>query len=176
MRTFFLCSVVGLTGACSDTCGLGNQLNGRVYNAFIHPVEVDPLTDVDDLPPYASPGNGSLQIGFEWGAANTGPVTVILNGQGFEGEGIFYEQDCGNFSASWSGIYLGASLPNGQTTEHAIGVVGVFQFYEAADGSQVLSGELDWKETWQYGALQGEYLAPVAELRGQIPASAAAAN
>ncbi len=168
MRTLLLMSAALWAGACSDTCGLGNQLNGRSYDAFIHPVELDANTSIEGLPLYASPGNGPVTIGFEFGTANDGPITVFLDGQAFEGQGIFYEQDCGNFSASWSGIYVGEDQPNGVATEHAIGVVGVFQFYAAADGSQVLAGELDWKETWQFGDERGDYLAPVSELRGQI--------
>lgn len=176
MRTSLLIVAALTAGACSDTCGLGNQLNGRVYDAYIHPVEVDPATNIDGLPLYASPGNGTTQIGFEWGTANSGPITVFLDGQAFEGEGIFFEQDCGNFSASWSGVYIGPDQPNGVPTEHAIGVVGIFQFYEAADGAQVLAGDLDWKETWKFGTNQGDYLAPITELRGQIGGAAVTAQ
>ncbi len=65
---------------------------------------------------------------------------------------------------------------NGVASEHAIGVVGIFQFYQAQDGTQVLAGDLDWAETWRWGTATGNYSAPITELRGSIGGAAVTAT
>jgi hypothetical protein len=161
MRTLTIASLfVAMSVGCSENCGLGSQLNGKVYDAFVRPVEYV-VSDANTFPGAASPANGPLMLSFEWGSANVGPVTVFMDGQAFEGNGSFFEQECGNFQASWGGEYIA------EDSTHVFATAGQFQFFEE-DGQNFLAGQLDYLENYKSkdGQVAGSFTVPIAQLEG----------
>jgi len=163
MRTLFFVGIAALsTAGCSDSCGLGQQLNGSVYSVFIHPIEWE-FDNEEAFPGEASPANGAIELGFEWGVSSDGPITVFMGGQSFAGTGIFDEQECGNFIANWEGDYLSET-----GSEHAFKAAALFLFYD-----DVIEGQLSYAEAFRTPSNQvGAYRVPLGEIRGQLKATA----
>lgn len=165
MRHLLLAGVVALVASgCSDTCGLGSQLNGQTYSAFIHPIEWE-FDNEEAFPGAASPANGPVELTFEWGASSNGPITVVMDGQPFDGTGIFDEIECGNFVANWGGTYL-----SDEGTEHEFKAAALFMYYDT-----FLEGQLSYAEAFRNAQNQvGAYRVPLGEIRGELKATAGA--
>jgi hypothetical protein len=175
MRTVIATGVLAfLATGCSDTCGVGQQLNGQVYSAFIHPIEYDFGDNGEgeaNFPGAASPANGPIELSFEWGVANEGPITVYMNGQPFAGTGIFDEQECGNFIANWEGAEETSYIAEGGS-EHAFKAAALFMFYD-----DVLEGQLSYAEVYRTPRGEvGPYRVTLGEVRGQLKATAGGSN
>jgi len=150
--------VLGATvlGGCSDNCGLGSQLNGREYEVFVKAITYD-FQNEAAFPGEASPANGYMNLSFEWGTANEGPVTVFMDGQPFDGNGTFDDQECGNFVAQWEGEYLHES-----GSEHAFAAAALFLFYDT-----VLEGQLNYAENFRtVDDKVGSFNVELGEIRG----------
>ena len=167
MRTTLALGFVVLTATsagCSENCGLGNQINNLVYDAFIHPIGPWNITNADAFPAEASPGNGPLEFQIEWGATNQGPITVFMDGQSFDGDGVFFEQECGNIEIVWSGKYV-----SDVGSEHNFGARAQLQFYQGVIAGRVTR----YSETWSYRDEVGSYSAEASDLFGESQAAGA---
>jgi len=164
LSSLLLLGTTGLSGACSDTCGLGSQLNGIDYDVFVKAIEYD-IQNEAAFPGDASPANGFATLTFEWGTANEGPVTVFIDGQPFEGTGSFDDQECGNFTVQFEGDYLHES-----GSEHTFAAAGLFLFYE-----QVIEGQINWAENFRtVDGKVGSFNVPIGEVRGTQSGAAVA--
>jgi hypothetical protein len=170
MRTIHVVALAALGAAgagCSESCGLASQMNGATYEAFIHPVGPWEVENASIFPAEASPGNGPVAFGVEWGLSNTGPITVLMDGQAFDGEGVFYEQECGNFEITWAGQYLSEV-----GSEHNFAARAVIQFYDS-----VLAGRVyNYSESWKFENQTGSYSSVQSDIFGEIVGGAATAN
>ena len=142
---------------CTENCGVGAQLNGVVYDAFMHPVGPWEVANANAFPAEASPGNGPLLFELEWGNLNEGPITVMMDGQAFDGDGVFYQQECGNMEIIWSGQYLSAI-----GSKHNFAARALLQFYGTTIAGQVTN----YSETWAYENDVGSYSSVISELYG----------
>lgn len=130
---------------CAGNCGSPRQLDGQLFRVFANEVErinapgFDEFTAAPEFLSYASPANGPSDWSFEWGNTALGPITVAIDGQPFEGQGLFDEVECGQIELEFSGTYT--SVDAGTT--HGFATVGNL----VASGDR-LRGELEWRELW----------------------------
>lgn len=163
MRTLLpivaLIAAAPLAGGCTENCGPPQQLNGRQYEVFTHAVSWE-ITNEPFFPGESSPANGLHTWQFDWSSpAAAAPVTVYTDGQVFEGDGNWDEQECGTFFVTWSGIYEA-----GDGATHAFAAASLFRFWPGE-----LVGFLDWDETWRApNGEVGSYSAD-AQMRGTGP-------
>ncbi|MEM6929156.1 MAG: hypothetical protein AAF602_19615 [Myxococcota bacterium] len=142
---------------CSEVCGSPDQLNGRTFASFATPRLFEIEADTPDaFPAGTSPLNGEIEIGFEW-ASNLpqGPLTVSFDGQPSEdGRGQWSQVNCGNFTATWRGIY---TAEDGAVHDYA--AAGYFVQYRGQ-----LEGFVSWEEGWvtadggEFGTYESEVL------------------
>lgn len=126
---------------CNDVCGSPEVLDGRKFDAFATAREFDLVGDRTVFPAESTPANGPLELSFDWASSlSEGPVDVLIDGQRFEdGTGQWSQLNCGNFTASWSGMYEGLD-----GAEHTFFAAGYFVYYNAR-----LEGFVDWDEAWE---------------------------
>lgn len=142
LRTCALLFVASALPGCSETCPTARDaLNGKVFPVFAHVATWEPA-DLAGYPSDTSPINGAHDYGIEWAtSAPDGEVTVIIDGQSFDGTGRWSESECGNFVVAFDGVYeLDGDV-------HAFSASAELVTWE-----QHLDGFVDWQETWQAGA------------------------
>lgn len=132
------------------------MLNGLVFETFGTFQSYEVRGDVPEILAQV-PVNGWSDWSFEWSSAQSGPLTVLIDGQEFAGSGTWDPIECGNFSVSFNGIYGDA---NG--VRHAFTTTGDFLWFD-----QSLEGLVFWNENWQTeydsGKVSGE-----SQLRGKV--------
>lgn len=140
MRSLFaIASTAVLLAACKPNCGSPNQLDGLTYEMFGNVIVWQ--AGATGAPPGMTPINGYTDLQLTWGTAPAGPVTVSIDGQAFEGEGLWQEQECGNFGLSFGGTFVSS-----EGTSHNFSGAGNFLFYDT-----LLEGAMVWNETWTSG-------------------------
>ena len=88
--------------------------------------------------PGVSPVNGVTDWSIQWGAEVESPVTVTIDGQSFEGNGVWGTEECGTFVMQFSGTYVGSN-----DASHTFSAGGNFWYFD-----DQLEGALAWTETW----------------------------
>lgn len=163
MRTLLtilaLAAAAPLAAGCAENCGPPQQLNDRTFEVFTNAISWE-IENEAWFPGESSPANGTHEWKFEWSSPSaSAPVTVYTDGQAFEGEGTWDEQECGTFFATWSGIYEA-----GDGATHAFAAASLFLTWPGS-----LVGFLDWDETWRApNGEVGSYSAE-AQMRGTGP-------
>ena len=98
-----------------------------------------------------------------WYLPSGGTADVFLDGQPFdEGSGQWSQVNCGNFTATWGGTYVGED-----GTEHTFVAAGYFVQYR-----EQLEGFVTWEEAWETaagetGSFDSEVLLRGEEVRGR---------
>lgn len=139
----------GLLGACQSDCGLPNTvLDGRQYRAFGN--VIDYTVGQTGAPPGDILVNGHTTLEFQWGGAAEGPVSVLIDGQAFEGEGYWNPVECNNFSVSFGGTFQSAE----GTAHNFTAAANFFAFTDVYFG-ELVEGSVAWNETWTTADGQG---------------------
>lgn len=132
---------------CEPNCPEPQTLNGQTFQVFANPLEelnsqqLEAFTDAPDFLSYGSPMNGHSAWRIDWGASESGPLTISIDEQSFEGRGEWDPIECGHFSMTWEGEYLADDA-----TRHDFSASGVFVTYEGH-----LAGEMLWVQSWATG-------------------------
>lgn len=149
---------------CSADCGPAAQLASRTYSAFTHPVSasgdnISTLTGAPGFASYGLPVNGEHLWSFAFGAADVGPVTVSIDGQEFEGQGVWDSVECGSFTVeSLAGTYV---APDG--AEHDFNAAMSMVVFE-----QQLEGLVQWNEAWTLSDGESGTYRSTAQMRGVL--------
>jgi hypothetical protein len=155
MRPALLASLPLAVVGCNADCGNPEQINGT-YAVFANVVTYEG-DNLAAFPSYQTPANGWSEWDLGWTNLMTQRIGVTIDGQAFEGAGIWNEVECGNFDLRFSGEY---------TSD--IGSVHSFE----ADGRFVrfaerLEGTWQWSEQWSYEGENGTFNAN-GELAGEL--------
>jgi hypothetical protein len=144
MRTVLLLSPLALA-ACNADCGSPEQVNGR-YAVFANVLSFDG-DNLDGFPSYQDPANGWSEWEITWTNIANGRVTVLIDGEEFDGDGAWDDVECGNFSLRFAGVY---ASDIGST--HDFTTTG--QLVRFADR---LEGTFTWSEEWAYDGDDGTF-------------------
>lgn len=137
-----------LGAGCRNICGTANtELNGRVYRVFTN-AEDWTLTNEEEFPFNGTPANGYADWALNWGAAASGPVTVLIDGQEFAGNGTYDTEECGNFQLRFEGTYVNED----RGSEHKLAARGDWLFYDKR-----LEGAIEWAEAWSTDSSNGQF-------------------
>jgi len=151
-----------MSSGCAPDCGPAAQIAGNTYEVFTHPVSasgenLDRLTAPPDFSSYSVPVNGEGSWSFAFGNADVGPVAITIDGQSFDGQGVWDAVECGHFTVEDVGGEYAAADGSTHTFSAAMSIV-VF-------GEQ-LEGLVQWNESWTLaGGETGTYRS-TAQMRG----------
>jgi hypothetical protein len=159
------CAILAsLATGCSADCGPAAQLASRTYSVFTHPVSatgnnLKALTAAPNFASYGLPVNGENLWSFEFGAADIGPVTVSIDGQEYEGQGVWDSVECGSFTVeNLTGQFL---APDG--TEHDFSAAMSMVVFK-----QQLEGLVQWNEAWTLTDGESGTYRSTAQMRGVL--------
>ena len=143
----FLC--IATLSACKPDCGGVQAFNNFTYRGFANPVIHESnnpaFTEGPEYWSYGSPANGASEWQFKWGGVAQGPVTVVIDGQEFEGTGELDELECGTAVVNFGGIYTDDAVD----VEHTFNASMSLNLWVDDNGSQ-FGGYLIWKESWSH--------------------------
>jgi hypothetical protein len=131
-----------LLSGCSETCAPPQPaLNQKVWSVFVQPTTF--TINGEGFPADSTPANGTHEMIIAWSSPQAdSPIVVTIDGQPFDGAGKWSEQECGNFTMTFDGIYTG---DDGST--HAFGAGAQLMTWSGR-----LEGFLDWSENWANAA------------------------
>ncbi len=161
-----------LTG-CTADCGLATSFNQNTYRVFANPVTWDSSNDLFTQGPdywsYGTPANGTSTWQIQWGAAPVGPVTVVIDGQQFQGQGELDQRECGQGTATFSGTYLDED----RDVEHTFNASMSFALWSEDTGGK-LGAFLVWKESWTHPSGENGQFSASSHLTGELAGQGAA--
>ncbi|MEQ1501841.1 MAG: hypothetical protein ABMB14_06405 [Myxococcota bacterium] len=133
--------------ACSETCPTPTDaLNGREWSVFSQAASY--TIDGESFPAESTPASGTHTVSIDWSSRELdAPVVVTVDGQSFDGEGVWSDTECGTFSIAYSGVYLAED-----GAEHAFAASTLLTTWLANPAR--LEGFVDWDESW--ASVEGE--------------------
>lgn len=169
MRALALLTLTALpvVSGCSSDCGPHDQFNSFTWRVFANPVVFEStnpaFTAGPDYWSYGSPANGVSEWQFQWGAAPVGPVTVVIDGQSFEGTGDMDDTECGYALVTFGGTYLDSL----NDVEHNFNASLSMNLWSDALGAQ-LGAFMIWKESWSHPSSESGTFNVDAHLTGEL--------
>lgn len=165
MRSTLLLALAIASG-CAAPCAGPEQISGVPYEIFATIGTLGPTSNEEAFPSYTTPANGPAVWRFDWGATDTGPITVVIDDQELEATGSWSTIECGNFTVDFDEQpYVAPDDPTG--TIHRIRFSGIFSAYDDR-----LEGSGSFAETWttpadgEQPAADGVLNVPELQLRG----------
>lgn len=149
-------TLVLLLAACDPGCDPPGTLDGATYRTFGNLVQYQ-LGGPEPYPGF-SPINGVTTWGFDWGTQLEGPITVTIDGQPFEGTGVWGDFECNTFTAQFAGRWV---APGGRA--HEFDAAGNFFYYDV-----LIEGSLAWSESWNDGGITGTMSSNDAAISGRM--------
>jgi hypothetical protein len=143
--TLLLLTPLLVCPSCVSDCGPAGQISGRVYRVWGSFLTVDSRRTVVEAT-HGSPANGRADWEFAF-SADSGPVTVIIDQQPFDGTGEWDPLECGSFQVRWDGEYI-----DDAGIIHLFEANGDFVVYEDR-----LDGIVGWNETWNMAGETGRF-------------------
>lgn len=145
MRTLLVLGSIPLLSGCNADCGSPEQVNGR-YAMFANVLAYDG-DNLDGFPSYQTPANGWSEWEITWTNLQSGRVTVSIDGQPFDGDGLWDDVECGNFTLRFAGLY---TSEDGSTHDFRTDATLV-RFADRLEGTWT------WSEAWARAGDDGTF-------------------
>lgn len=169
MRSLFLAALVSLPAlsGCTTDCGPVSKFNTLTYRVFANPVEFTndnpEFLAGPDFWSYGTPANGVSEWNFAWTAAASGPVTVTIDGQSFEGTGELDEIECGQALVTFQGVYV----DDANSVDHTFNASMSMTLWAEQGGGQ-MGAYLIWKESWSHPSSEAGQFTSNSHLTGEL--------
>jgi hypothetical protein len=124
------------TAGCQPDCGTPRDFDGVRWDVFGNPVDF--TAGQTGAPPGQTLINGHTEWEIQWGDTVSGPITVLVDDQPFQGEGVWDTQQCGAFAASFTGTFRSRD-----GTDHNFTTSGLFWYFDV-----LLEGAVSYNETF----------------------------